>query len=172
MSTGAWFKLVCVALYAILVGFLTHGGIRDASIHSQLARAVSADEQIRWSDLSPIDGDRIVGGFARAAMGAGAAIKPEDVYRAPTRSPPAPSLAITAPYLKSGGAPPIKAGDAVRICLNARPAVDKIKVQISKCDDDMCLLTLPFDAATADLLRAGDVARVKIVAADQTCPSN
>ena len=144
MTANQGLKLVCVALYGIIVAVLTIAGrvyFGDGP-HAEAAHVIQENQVIADTDLRPVDQKDISGHLARRGFAIGEKITARDV--APPATPPVDNtIAAVITMHRLSNVAAIEKGASVQICLDHKPFGKPSKVAMAICGDKNCLVTLP-----------------------------
>jgi hypothetical protein len=139
MTPGQKFKLICVIVYAAIVGIITLvASFRIAPVaHTKATNPIAQNQRISEADLRSIDVDKIRGGYARRSFVPGDSITPEDVAATPSFPPTeAFAAALVVPRDRVDGG-------ELQLCLDGKAFGQPAKVVASTCDEKTCLVTIP-----------------------------
>ena len=166
MTKGQKFKLICVGLYAGIVGICTWCVYYAAGTgpHAVAVRLIRANELIDATDLRPVDHSKIVGHYAKRQFSVGEKVEPNDVSDKPSL-PSAGVLAavvsMPAPLIGS-----IAIGTRLQLCLDRKAFGNAAATIASACDGKSCIVTVPLDEIPKD---PAAVTRLSAVWAGDLC---
>ncbi len=172
MTKGRWFKLLCVALYGLIVGGIAAWVHYRAAVdpHTVAARTIEKNQMIAETDLRSLDQHEIVGRFATRKFLAGETIGTRDVSVSPVPAP-ANAIATVISMPRPPHGDPTRGGSTVQACLDRRPLGKPGKVLWSVCDARTCSVTVQLDAWPKELEAPGVAARLSAVPLGEPCDS-
>jgi hypothetical protein len=167
MTSGRWFKALCIGLYALIVGFF-YWHVHDRTMpHSKATRLINQFERIAPSDIMPSDRDALVDHFAIREIKPGADITPADVSDIGVVLPPEPALAITVGIVRPANDVDLARAD-YQLCLDGKSIGKAAKPVLTACNAKSCFITLPLEDAK-DLAPAGAAKRVQVMTGGRKC---
>jgi len=140
MTPGQRFKLICLGVYAVIVGSLTLCAslLVARGPHTVTINRIAKNQRISEADLRSLDFEKIRGKYAHRDFGVGDTIAPDDVGALQSiDSTNAFAVALVVPVARAA------AGGELQVCLDGKAFGPPARIAASTCDERNCLVTIP-----------------------------
>ncbi len=167
MTSGKFFKLICVAIYAAIVGGCYYYVNARTQAHSKTTRKIEAFERISLGDVVSIDSADLVDRFATHEIASGRVIAARDVSQ--TRRAPTTQLTLAVTFTIPRPATGRDAGnEEFQVCLDGKVIGKAAKPLTAPCNSEYCRVTVPIEDMK-ELGMKGAEKRAYAITSEQKC---